>query len=131
MENLIFVSYEDILSNTAHIALVKGDLKSNKSTYVRVHIQNTIKDILHSSHHSGWPLKNAMQRINKEGNGVILILRWNESVHAIINDIDKIKNSDENLSQDFDRRTSGVGGQILSDLGDKDEIIEFSKTFMV
>ena len=68
------VSYEDILSNTAHIALVKGDL-TNSSTFVRVHIQNTIKDILHSSHHSGWPLKNAMQRINKEGNGVILILR--------------------------------------------------------
>ena len=58
-----------------------------------------------------------MQRINKEGNGVILILRWNESVNAIINDIDKIKSSDENLSQDFDRRTLGVGGQILSDLG--------------
>ena len=124
------VSYEDILSNTAHIALVKGDLKSNKSTYVRVHIQNTIKDILHSSHHSGWPLKNAMQRINKEGNGVILILRWNESVHAIINDIDKIKNSDENLSQDFDRRTLGVGGQILSDLGvTKMKLLSSPKTF--
>jgi 3,4-dihydroxy 2-butanone 4-phosphate synthase/GTP cyclohydrolase II len=78
------VSYEDILSKTAHIALIKGDIKKDKSTFVRVHIQNTIKDILHSSHHSGWPLKNAMQRINKEGNGVVLILRWNESVNDII-----------------------------------------------
>ena len=85
---------------------------------------------MHSSHHSGWPLKNAMQRINKEGNGVILILRWNESVHAIINDIDKIKNSDENLSQDFDRRTLGVGGQILSDLGvTKMKLLSSPKTF--
>ena len=123
------VSYEDILSNTAHIALVKGDL-TKSSTFVRVHIQNTIKDILHSSHHSGWPLKNAMQRINKEGNGVILILRWNESVNAIINDIDKIKSSDENLSQDFDRRTLGVGGQILSDLGvTKMKLLSSPKTF--
>ena len=124
------VSYEDILSDTAHIALVKGNIDNNQSTFVRVHIQNTIKDILHSSHHSGWPLKNAMQRINKEGNGVILILRWSESVNAIIKDIDKIKNTNEDLSQDFDRRTLGVGGQILSDLGvTKMKLLSSPKTF--
>lgn len=111
------VSYEDMMSNTIHIALVKGDIKTNESTFVRVHIQNTIKDILHSAHHSGWPLKNAMQRINEEGNGVILILRWDESVNAILKDIDNIKEFNEDISQDFDRRTLGVGGQILSDLG--------------
>ena len=36
-------------------------------------------------------LKNAMQRINKEGNGVILILRWNESINSIIKDIEMIR----------------------------------------
>ena len=124
------VSYEDILSKTAHIALIKGDIKKDKSTFVRVHIQNTIKDILHSSHHSGWPLKNAMQRINKEGNGVVLILRWNESVDDIIKDIEKIKDPDVVLSQDFDRRTLGVGGQILSDLGvTKMKLLSSPKTF--
>ena len=124
------VSYEDILSKTAHIALIKGDIKKDKSTFVRVHIQNTIKDILHSSHHSGWPLKNAMQRINKEGNGVVLILRWNESVNDIIKDIEKIKDPDVILSQDFDRRTLGVGGQILSDLGvTKMKLLSSPKTF--
>ena len=124
------VSYEDILSKTAHIALIKGDIKKDKSTFVRVHIQNTIKDILHSSHHSGWPLKNAMQRINKEGNGVVLILRWNESVKDIIKDIEKIKDPDVVLSQDFDRRTLGVGGQILSDLGvTKMKLLSSPKTF--
>ena len=124
------VSYEDILSKTAHIALIKGDIKKDKSTFVRVHIQNTIKDILNSSHHSGWPLKNAMQRINKEGNGVVLILRWNESVNDIIKDIEKIKDPDVVLSQDFDRRTLGVGGQILSDLGvTKMKLLSSPKTF--
>ena len=118
------------MSDTAHIALVKGNIDNNQSTFVRVHIQNTIKDILHSSHHSGWPLKNAMQRINKEGNGVILILRWSESVNAIIKDIDKIKNTNEDLSQDFGRRTLGVGGQILSDLGvTKMKLLSSPKTF--
>ena len=124
------VSYEDLLSDTAHIALVKGDIKGNKSTFVRVNIQNTIKDILNSSHHSGWPLKNAMQRVNKEGNGVILILRWNESVGDIIKDIDKIRGLNEEFSQDFDRRTLGVGGQILSDLGvTKMKLLSSPKTF--
>ena len=124
------VSYEDILSKTAHIALIKGNIQKNKPTFVRVHIQNTIKDILHSSHHSGWPLKNAMQRINKEGNGVVLILRWNETVDDIIKDIEKIKDPDVVLSQDFDRRTLGVGGQILSDLGvTKMKLLSSPKTF--
>ena len=125
------VSYEDMLSNTMHVALVKGKIKANESTFVRVHIQNTIKDILHSSHHSGWPLKNAIQRINKEGNGVVLILRWNESVDAIIKDIEKINDKkNEDLSQDFDRRTLGVGGQILSDLGvSKMKLLSSPKTF--
>ena len=125
------VSYQDILSNTIHIALVKGKIKANGSTFVRVHIQNTIKDILHSSHHSGWPLKNAIQRINKEGNGVVLILRWNESVDDIIRDIEKINDiKSEDLSQDFDRRTLGVGGQILSDLGvSKMKLLSSPKTF--
>ena len=124
------VSYEDIMSNTVHIALVKGKLIKNKSTFVRVHIQNTIKDILHSSHHSGWPLKSAMQRINEEGNGVILILRWNESVNAIEKDIINLKGTTEDISQDFDRRTLGVGGQILSDLGvSKMKLLSSPKTF--
>lgn len=125
------VAYEDILSNTIHVALVKGEIKNLDSTFVRVHIQNTIKDILHSSHHSGWPLKNAIQRINKEGNGVVLILRWNESVDAIIKDIENINDKkNEDLSQDFDRRTLGVGGQILSDLGvSKMKLLSSPKTF--
>jgi len=124
------VSYEDIISNTMHIALVKGSLKNNKSTFVRVHIQNTIKDILHSSHNSGWPLNNAIQRINKEGNGVILILRWDESVNAIVEDIEMLKEPNEELSQEFDIRTLGVGCQILSDLGvTKMKLLSSPKTF--
>ena len=54
-----------------------------------------------------------MQRLNEEGNGVILILRWNESVNAIEKDIINLKGTTEDISQDFDRRTLGVGGQIL------------------
>ena len=124
------VSYEDMLSGTMHIALVKGDIQGDNATFVRVHIQNTIKDILHSSHHKGWPLKNAMQRINKEGNGVVLILRWNESVNDIVKDINQINEIKEDLAQDFDRRTLGVGGQILSDLGvTKMNLLSSPKTF--
>ena len=105
-------------------------MKEHDSTYVRVHIQNTIKDILQSSHHSGWPLKNAMQRINKEGNGVILILRWNESINSIIKDIEMIRTEDNDTTQDFDRRTLGIGGQILSDLGvTKMKLLSSPKTF--
>jgi len=75
-------------------------------------------------------VKNAMQRINKEGNGVILILRWDESINAIMKDIEMIKKPNADISQDFDRRTLGVGGQILSDLGvTKMKLLSSPKTF--
>ena len=45
-------------------------------------------------------------------------------------DIDNIKELHEDISQDFDRRTLGVGGQILSDLGvTKMKLLSSPKTF--
>ena len=86
------VSYEDILSNTMHVALVKGDLKNGKSLLLFAYIfKILLRDILAFIASFRLAFKNAMQRINNEGNGVILILRWNESVNAIIKDIENIK----------------------------------------
>ena len=47
-----------------------------------------------------------------------------------VEDIDKIRGLNEEFSQDFDRRTLGVGGQILSDLGvTKMKLLSSPKTF--
>ncbi len=113
--NFQVVPYEDIISGTVHIALVKGDISKELPTYVRVHCQNTLKDIIFSKTSHSWPLTNSMARIQKEDRGVILILRWPETASEVLDNISKLDNS-EDIPPDFDRRSIGVGGQILSDL---------------
>src|SRR5882724_25184 len=72
--------YEDHVNRTVHIALVKGDLNSSLPPLVRVHIKDTLRDVVGvSSEKLGWPLRAAMRRVAKEDSGVVVILRPEES----------------------------------------------------
>src|ERR1700742_3183164 len=72
--------YEDHVNKTVHIALVKGDLNSALPPLVRVHIKNTLRDVVGVQREQlGWPLRAAMHRVAKEESGVVVILRPEES----------------------------------------------------
>src|SRR5271166_5053934 len=72
--------YEDHVNKTVHIALVKGDLNSAVPPLVRVHIVDTLRDVVGVSNETlGWPLRAAMLRVAKEASGVIVILRPEDS----------------------------------------------------
>jgi|TARA_B100001741_G_scaffold174911_1_gene144205 3,4-dihydroxy 2-butanone 4-phosphate synthase/GTP cyclohydrolase II len=107
--------YQDLISKTSHLALVKGDIDKEKPTLVRVHVQNTIQDIIHTKNSKSWPLENAIKKINNSDAGVLLILRWPESKEDLENAINKVTNPDFSKNI-YDRRALGVGGQILFDL---------------
>ena len=107
--------YQDLISKTSHLALVKGDIDKEKPTLVRVHVQNTIQDIIHTKNSKSWPLENAIKKINNSDAGVLLILRWPESQEDLENAINKVTNPDFSKNI-YDRRALGVGGQILFDL---------------
>ena len=57
--------YQDLISKTSHLALVKGDIDKEKPTLVRVHVQNTIQDIIHTKNSKSWPLENAIKKIKQ------------------------------------------------------------------
>jgi len=61
------VTYRDIIDNQVHFAMQKGDLTEN-APLVRVHLQDTFTDILHSNRSSdrSWTLQSAMKRIAEE-----------------------------------------------------------------
>ena len=72
--------YEDHVNKTVHIALVKGDLNSTLPPLVRVHIKDTLRDVIGVRNEKlGWPLRAAMRRVAKEESGVVVILRPEES----------------------------------------------------
>ena len=76
------ITYRDTIDNQLHYALRKGDVVADQATLVRVHLQDTFKDILHSGA-SQWTLPAAMKRIADEG-GVLVVLSRHESQDAVI-----------------------------------------------
>lgn len=115
------VCYEDHVNKAVHLALVKGELRPERPTLVRVHMQNTLGDVLPLQWEQlGWPLRNTLQRIAQEG-GVIVLLRQPENQAELV---ERIRNYPRVESRPLEPddgttvlRTYGVGAQILADLG--------------
>ncbi len=116
-------AYRNMIDNQVHLALVKGDLEPHKPALVRVHVENSLCDIFGSLRDDcGWPLRDALQRIAKEGQGVAIILRLADESDVIINHIRHYADQDKGIDlprheTGSDLRTFGIGAQILTDLG--------------
>jgi 3,4-dihydroxy 2-butanone 4-phosphate synthase / GTP cyclohydrolase II len=114
--------YEDHVNRTVHLALVAGDLKQSKPPLVRVHLKNTLGDVVGIHEPAlGWPLRSAMERIAKEGHGVIVILRPDETPRSLMEAVQAISRPESASTPRHVGievlRTYGIGAQILRDLG--------------
>lgn len=114
--------YEDHVNRTVHLALVAGDLKRAEAPLVRVHLKNTLGDVVGIHEPAlGWPLRSAMERIAKEGHGVVVILRPEETPRSLMEQVQAISRPDvANTPRHVGievLRTYGIGAQILRDLG--------------
>ena len=109
------IAYHDSTSNETHLALVKGDVISNKSVLVRVHEPLSVFDLLDASSKShSWSLPHAMQTICEAKSGIIVMLRRDENSQDLIN---AIKSADHRVSNTYTLKDYGIGAQILRDLG--------------
>ena len=114
--------YDDHINRSVHVALVKGDLTAVAAPLVRVHLQDTLGDVIGVRSTSlGWPLHSAIERISKEEAGVIVLLRDQESSREFMDSVETLDEEssdlDKHRSGDMVLRTYGVGAQILRDLG--------------
>lgn len=114
--------YDDHVNRTVHIALAKGDIRKAAEPLVRVHLQDTLGDILGvQSPVLGWPLDSAIERIAKEDAGVVVVLREQESSRELMETVEALSRSRDDLrerrSGEAVLKTYGVGAQILKDLG--------------
>ena len=118
----MMVCYDDRINRAVHVALVKGDIATANNPLVRVHLQDTLGDIIGVKDRSlGWPLESAIERITREDAGVIVILREQESSRDFIDAVEGLGRESSELEErqggDAVLRTYGVGAQILRDLG--------------
>jgi len=99
---------------------VRGSLDSRKAPLVRVHLKDTVRDLVgaHEQDRS-WSLRSAMERIAREDSGVIVLLRPHESpleiAEAVRAEVRVPRNPKASGAQVL--RTYGIGAQILQDLG--------------
>ena len=114
--------YDDHINRSVHVALVKGDISVIDAPLVRVHLQDTLGDVIGVGSTSlGWPLHAAIERIASEKAGVIVLLRDQETSREFMDSVESLEQQTDELDQrrtgDMVLRTYGVGAQILRDLG--------------
>jgi 3,4-dihydroxy 2-butanone 4-phosphate synthase / GTP cyclohydrolase II len=114
--------YEDHVNRTVHLALVRGELSADTVPLVRVHLRDTLRDVLSIRDEVlGQPLRAAMQSIAQEPAGVIVILRPEETPRDLLESVNAISRDDaaSHPATQGTRvlRTYGIGAQILKDLG--------------
>jgi 3,4-dihydroxy 2-butanone 4-phosphate synthase/GTP cyclohydrolase II len=114
--------YDDHVNRTVHVALVKGKIGPDTNPLVRVHIQDTLGDVLGvQSPVLGWPLQSAIERIARENAGIVVVLRERESSRELMEAVGILSLARNELAERRDGeailKTYGVGAQILRDLG--------------
>jgi 3,4-dihydroxy 2-butanone 4-phosphate synthase/GTP cyclohydrolase II len=105
--------------------MVLGDIDPEQETLVRVHMADPLNDLLNSRREaSHFPLSDVMKTIQKQGKGVLVVLRLPEQNKQLAAKIEHFQQQDRNetitaTKSGWDYRTFGVGAQILADLGVK------------
>ncbi len=119
--------YEDSVDKTVHMALVRGKITPEDAPLVRVHLRNTLSDVLGVEHPDfGWPVRDALKTIAENGAGVLVVLRKWETPQALVQTVINLQMSGGRQTnatdagaaeEDQDLRTYGIGAQILADIG--------------
>ena len=116
------MTYRDGIYNKLHLALLKGEVDADKPMLVRVHVQNPLSDVLGIKRDDfGLPLRLAMAEIERQGEGMVLVLGGHEDDENLLRRIQSepepsvSKSGDSRQSSEL--RTYGIGAQIIVDLG--------------
>lgn len=117
-------TYRDLLAGDVHHALVRGDVKEDDASLVRVHLASSIRDLFATQpgKSPGWNIQRCLKKVVDEGSGVVVLLANTETPADILTSVDIAlgKQSAPAMVADGSANaymTVGLGSQILRDIG--------------
>lgn len=106
-------AWRDSIFNNLHLAFIRGDISSSSSPLVRVHVPNTLHDLIGlEDFGERLSLEKALSRIGQEECGVLLVIGNYQDADGVMNDLKGTKT--KVLPE---TKTVGIGSQILKELG--------------
>lgn len=111
------LGYRDALTCLPHFSLVRGVLDDSAPVLARVHVRDTLADVLHLQRPDrGITVAAALRHIAAQDRGVVVVLTDPDETTAAL---DRLAQADAPQTADPVRewRRHGIGAQILADLG--------------
>jgi len=116
------VAWRDRLRGEIHFALMCGAIDDGAPVLARVHVRNTLSDVLHLERDDlGMTMTAALRRIAAETRGVVVVLASAEDSDAMLARLNceavAVPANGRNAATQREWRQLGLGAQILADLG--------------
>lgn len=120
--DFVLKTYFDSARDEKHFALIKGDIKPEKPTLVRVHVGNIARDVLaiqrKDQEVKSWSFQSALKCVAAEGEGIVVFICQSETSDEIEESIDwMLSGKQARPKQDIAYKQVGTGSQILKDIG--------------
>jgi 3,4-dihydroxy 2-butanone 4-phosphate synthase/GTP cyclohydrolase II len=110
-------AFVDRVGGTTHLALVKGEIRADVETLVRVHEPLSVLDFLDpGSRRAAFTLDQAQEALAKHGHGVIVLLHRPETGADLLGRLTAEPDAARPAAK-WDPRIYGIGAQILKNLG--------------
>ena len=112
------VAYRDVIRKGLHFALVRGTVDDGAPVLSRVHVRNTLSEVLHLQRDDlGITLTAALRRIADEDRGVLLVLSGDDTPDTLLAGLQRQPRPEPARDLQQEWRELGLGAQILADLG--------------
>lgn len=114
------VAFRDAIRGGLHFALTRGDVADGEPVLTRVHVRNTLSDVLHLKRDDlGQTVTDALRRIDEADRGVLVVLSGADAPDALLARLKRDVVPAPAPKDDQEWRQLGLGAQIVADLGVK------------